>query len=135
VSVIAKLPSSKTRRQFPRLLKVAWAYKGLPDGLPTEDEIVYGRTLYAGLDRILGLHGMHAMTRTGDGGRTMYYYVDYAANLQRAVSEFFDTQPAMSVEVTAREDPEWTQVQQVLNAVNHGAQPSVAADGPQAARR
>lgn len=76
VSVISRLPNGETRRRFPVLLEVRWGYKGLPNGLPTEDEIIFGRTLYAGLDTIMGTHGVHAMTRTGDGGRTMYYYVD-----------------------------------------------------------
>src|SRR4051794_19439140 len=66
VSVVAKLPSSEVRRRFPMLLEVAWGYKGLPNGLPTEEEIILGRTLYAGLDRIVEEHGAHVMTRTGD---------------------------------------------------------------------
>src|SRR5262245_23344380 len=58
VSVIRNLPQAETRRRFPALLEVRWGYKGLPNGLPTEDEIVFGRTLYADLDEIMDGHGM-----------------------------------------------------------------------------
>jgi len=100
------------------LLEIRWGYKGLPNGLPTEDELIFARTLYTGLDRIVGGHGMHAMTRTGDGGRTMYYYVDDAAKLQGAIRELFDAQPSMSVKVVARDDPNWDTVREVLSATN-----------------
>jgi hypothetical protein len=69
----------------------------------------------------------------------MYYYVDNPAKLQPAMRDFLDAQPAMSVKVVARDDPHWETIHEVLNAARkspaHGAQPSVAADAPQAARR
>jgi len=93
-------------------------FRSTRNGLPTEDELIFARTLYTGLDRIVGGHGMHAMTRTGDGGRTMYYYVDDAAKLQGAIRELFDAQPSMSVKVVARDDPNWDTVREVLSATN-----------------
>jgi hypothetical protein len=116
VSVVRELPTHDTRRQFPVLLEVRWGYKGLPNGLPTEDELIFARTLYTGLDGIVANNGIHAMTRTGDGGRTMYYYVDDPAKLQDAIRKFFDAQPPMSVKVTARDDRDWNTVREVLSA-------------------
>jgi hypothetical protein len=139
VSVARNVPTPETRHRLPLRLEVRWGYKGLPNGLPTEEEIIFGRTLSAGLDKIVDGHGIHAMTRTGDGGRTMYYYVDHRAQLQDAIREFFDAQPPISAKVLISQDPDWETVHRVLNAIKqepaHGAQPSVAADAPQAARR
>jgi len=135
VSVVAKLPSSEVRARLPILLEVAWGYRGLDNGLPTEEEIATGRAIYAGLDKIVEGRGAHVMTRTGDGGRTMYYYVDDPAKLEHAIREFFDAQPPVSVKVTARPDPAWDYVREVLDAVRDDPQPSDAVDAPPRARR
>ena len=119
VSVIRRLPSPEMQARFPVLLEIAWGYKSLPNGLPTEDELVFARTLYAGLDKIIGPLGIHAMTRTGDGGRTMYYYVTDAESPRKGIRELFDAQPSISVKVVAREDPDWQRVREVLSAVKH----------------
>lgn len=116
VSVVSKLPAPDTRRQFPVLLEVRWGYKRPPNGLPTEDELIFARTLYTGLDEIVANNGIHAMTRTSDGGRTMYYYVDDPTKLQDAIRKFFDAQPPMSVKVIARDDRDWDTVREVLSA-------------------
>ena len=117
VSVMRNLPNAETRTRFPILFEVAWGYKSLPNGLPTEDELVIARTLYDGLDRIVGPNGVHAMTRTGDGGRTMYYYIADVALVSEAIRTFFDAQPPMSVKVVARQDPGWERVREVIDGI------------------
>jgi len=117
VSIIDKMPAQSTLVRFPVLLEVRWGYKALPNGMPVEEELVHARELYAGLDRIIGEGGVHAMTRTGDCERTMYYYVDSAERHAVAIREFFDAQPPISVRVTARSEADWASVRKVLNAI------------------
>lgn len=117
VSVLRSLPSVDVRNRFPVLLEIAWGYRSQPNGLPTDDEILYGRTLYFELDRILGSGGLHAMTRTGDGGRTIYYYVSNSEFFREPIRKFFDSQPPISVKVSVRDDPMWATVRGVLGAV------------------
>jgi hypothetical protein len=117
VSVLRNLPPSEMRSRFPVLLEIAWGYDSLPNGLPVEGELIFARGVYAGLDKIIGRHGLHAMTRTGDGGRTMYYYVTDAALLRDAIREFFDAQPPISVKVTAQDDPNWQRVREMIDAI------------------
>ena len=117
VTVIEKLPAQTVRARFPVLLEVKWGYKSLPNGMPTEEELGRARLFYAELDRIVGESGMHAMTRTGDGGRTMYYYVENAERHTGAIRQFFDAQPPVSVKVTARAEADWSSVREVLSAL------------------
>ncbi|QSI76650.1 DUF695 domain-containing protein [Niveibacterium microcysteis] len=115
VRVVRRLPESAVRARFPVLLEVRWGYRSLPNGLPIEAELIYARTLYAELGKIVGQNGIHAMTRTGDGGRTIYYYIASADPIRDSVRRFFDAQPPISVSVSARADPDWRVVKQVLN--------------------
>lgn len=118
VSVVRSVPPADIRSRFPALMEVAWGYKALPNGLPTEEELVRAHTLYAGIDKIVGANGVHAMTRTGDGDRTMYFYVADAEQLRKSIRRFFDAQRPISVKVSASSDPNWNAVQRVLNGVN-----------------
>lgn len=117
VTVLAVLPAPEVRAKFPVLLQVSWGYATLANGLPTEDEIVRGRDLYANLDRIVGARGIYAMSRTGGGGRTMYYYVASPGD-HAALRQYFDSLPPISVKLTQYSDPEWNPVREVLNGVN-----------------
>lgn len=117
VSVLQSLPGPEVRSRYPFLLEIAWGYQALPNGMPTEEELVNAKTLYAGLDAIVAGNGLHAMTRTGDGGRTMYYYVKDAAALRDAIREFFDAQPPLSVTVSVRQESDWATVREVLDAI------------------
>jgi Family of unknown function (DUF695) len=113
------LPARDVRGRYPMLVEIAWGYKSQPNGLPTEEELVFGRTLYAELGKIVGRNGIHAMTRTGDGGRTMYYYVTDPALLRDPIRKYFDAQPPISVRVSVREDLNWERVSEVLDAIKH----------------
>jgi len=117
VSVIDKMPAQSTLAKFPVLLEVKWGYKALPNGMPTEEELAHARELYAGLERIIGEGGLHAMTRTGDCERTMYYYVASAERHAAAIREFFDAQPPIAVRVIARTEADWVSVRKVLDAI------------------
>jgi hypothetical protein len=117
VSVVKELPALSVRLKFPVLLEVKWGYKALPNGMPVEEELARAKEFYAGLDRIVGGNGIHAMTRTGDGGRTMYYYVESADSHAVAIRKFFDAQPPVSVKVTARAEADWASIRKVLDAV------------------
>lgn len=117
VTVLGKLPALAKRARFPTLLTVAWGYAALPNGMPTEDELVRAHELYSNLDRILGQGGVYAMTRTGDGGRTVYYYVRDVATHSEAIRHYFDSLPPISVKVTARDEPGWDSVKEVLDGV------------------
>jgi len=118
VTVLATLPAPEVRAKFPVLLQVSWGYAPLANGLPTEEEIVRGRDLYANLDRIFGQGGIYAMSRTGAGGRTMYYYVANSGSNAEALRQYFDSLSPISVKVTKHSDPEWNSVREVLNGVN-----------------
>ena len=72
VTVVGKLPAPAVRARFPTLLRVAWGYAALPNGMPTEGELVRGRELYSNLDRIIGQGGIYVMSCTGDGRRTIW---------------------------------------------------------------
>jgi hypothetical protein len=85
--------------------------------MPTEESLAKARELYSALDRIIGASGMYAMSRTGDGGRTMYYYVEDATAHRDAIRRYFDAQPPISLKVTARDEPDWHSVRKVLDAV------------------
>lgn len=117
VSVMRDLPSTDIQQRFPVLLEIMWGYEALPNGLPTERDLMYARKLYAGLDSLVGEQGVHAMTRTGGGGRTMYYYVSEAESLSKGVRAFFDAQPPISVKVVASKDPAWQRVRDMLRAI------------------
>ena len=117
VSVVRAIPSADIRGRFPVRMEVAWGYEALPNGLPTEKELVRGRTIYAELDRIVGGNGVHAMTKTGDGGRTMYYYITNIEPLREALLRYFDSQPPLSVKVSTLPDPHWSALQCVLDGV------------------
>jgi hypothetical protein len=117
ISVVKELPMPSVQVKFPVLLEVKWGYKALPNGMPVEEELARAKVLYGGLDRIVGEKGIHAMTRTGDGGRTMYYYVEGAEGHAGAIREFFDAQPAIFVKITASKEADWVSVRKVLDAV------------------
>ena len=117
VSVIRDLPSMEIQQRFPVLLEIKWGYEALPNGLPTERDLIYARKLNAGLDSLVGEQGIHAMTQTGGGGRTMYYYVREAGALSKRVHAFFDAQSPISVNVAASRDPAWQRVTDMLNAI------------------
>jgi hypothetical protein len=118
VTVLAVLPAPEVRAKFPVLLQVSWGYATRANGLPTEDEIVRGRDLYANLDRIVGARGIYAMSRTGGGGRTMYYYVASLGDHAQALRQYFDSLPPISVKLTQYSDPEWNSVREVLDGGN-----------------
>lgn len=117
VTVVRELPPLAVRARFRVLLQVSWGYQALPNGMPAEEELEKARALYSALDRIIGANGVYAMSRTGDGGRTMYYYVEDAAAHQDAIRRYFDAQPPLSVKVTARDEPGWDSIRKVLDAV------------------
>lgn len=117
VTVLRSLPEPSVRRKFPILLVISWGYQALPNGMPTEQELARARQLYSALDRIVGTAGMYAMSRTGDGGRTMYYYVENASDQVDAIRQYFDSQPPISIKVTVDREPGWSTIQSVLDAV------------------
>jgi hypothetical protein len=94
-----------------------WGYASLPNGLPTEEEWIRARDLSTALDRIIGVGGVHAMTRSGDDGRTHYYYVEDAAAHAKALREYFDSLPPISMKIVARDEPGWESVREVLEGV------------------
>ena len=117
LSVVRELPDQRARERNPVLVEVKWAYKALPDGMPTQDELVLGKRLEDGLDRIFGAQGMHVMTRTGDGARSMFYHVENAERHAPALKTFFDSLPPLSVEIRARDEPDWETVKEVREAI------------------
>jgi Family of unknown function (DUF695) len=117
VTVLRALPAADVRNRFPVLLRISWGYASLPNGLPTEAEVKRGRELYASLDSIMGQKGIYAMSRTGAGGRTIYYYVQNATDHSEAMRRYFDSSPPLSINVTARNEPGWNSVQEVLRDV------------------
>lgn len=117
VSIIKTLPSNDVQQKFSVLLEITWGYESLPNGLPVDSELIYARNLYAGLDNAIGEHGVNVMTRTGNGGRTMYYYVDEVESTYKNVSSFLDAQLPFSIKVVASHDTTWQQIYDVLNAV------------------
>lgn len=116
VLVRRELPTTSVRSRFPVLLQIKWGYDSLPNGMPTEKEIERGRDIYTALERIIGKDGVYAMTRTGDGGRTIYYYVSDPARHAAALRSYFDSLPPISVRVIARDEPDWHSVREVLGA-------------------
>jgi hypothetical protein len=118
ISVRSALPADAIRARFPVLLQIEWGYESLPNGMPTEREIERGRQIYAALDRLIGARGVYAMSRTGDGGRTMYYYVDDPAPHATALRTYFDSLLPISIQVTVRKEPDWRSVREVLSAAN-----------------
>lgn len=117
VSVLAIFPDPEVRGRYPVLLRVIWNYAALANGMPTEEEIVRGRVLYANLDRIIGQGGVFAMSRTGAGCRTMYYYVASAEAHANAIRQYFDSLPPISVEVIKRAEPGWDSIREVLDGL------------------
>jgi hypothetical protein len=116
VTVIRALPPLTVRARFRVLLQISWGYQPLTNGMPAEQELAKARELYSALDRIIGTRGMYAMSRTGDGGRTMYYYVEDVAAQREAIRRYFDAQAPLSIKVTARDEPGWDSVRKVLDA-------------------
>lgn len=117
VLVRREVPGPTVRDRFPVLLLVQWGYDSLRSGMPTEQEIERGRELYSALDRIIGSGGIYAMSRTGDGGRSIYYYVSDAGSHADALRRYFDSLPPISVRVEARDEPDWHSVREVLDAI------------------
>ncbi len=101
------LPDKEIRAKYPHLLSIAWGYESLQNGLPTESEILKGRNLYSSFDKILGSDGIWAMTLTGDGGRTMHYYVRDFENHAPGLRAYLDSLPPISIKVSLRNDVDW----------------------------
>ena len=116
-TVARDLPGPAARAKFPELVEVQWEYKALPDGTPAEGEQAMGKRLFDGLDEVFGAGGVHVMTRTGYGSRTMYYYVENAERHAGQIKKFFDGLPPFSVQVRAREEPDWETVREVREAI------------------
>jgi Family of unknown function (DUF695) len=117
VTVVRVPPEASLRARFRFLLQITWGYRPLPNGMPAENELVQAREMYTALDCIVGSGGVYAMSRTGDGGRTMYYYVEAGSTYTEAIGKYFDMQPPISVKVTVSEEPSWDSVRKVLSAV------------------
>ena len=117
LSVTRELPGEAARAKLPMLVEVLWQYKALPDGMPAESEQALGKRLYDGLDEIFGAQGVHVMTRTGDGGRTMYYYVADAERHATQIKKFFDGMPPFSVQIRARDEPDWETVREIRASI------------------
>jgi hypothetical protein len=117
LSVVRELPAPAVRQKFPVLVEVKWGYKALANGMPAEGELALGDRLYDALDGIFGAGGVHVMTRTGDGARWMYYYVDNAERHGEAIRNFFQSLPPMPVQVQARDEPDWETVVEVRDAI------------------
>ena len=116
-TVLSSLPSKDVRTTYPQLLSIAWGFESLSNGMPTEPEIARGRILYAAFDQILGQDGIYAMSRTGNGGRTIYYYVKNFSNHSSALKEYLDSLPAISIKVSLHDEPRWNSVFDVLKNV------------------
>lgn len=117
VTVLDSLPAEDIRNNYPQLLSITWRYKPLPNGLPTEQEIVRGRLLYTAFDRILGQDGYYAISRTGSGGRTIHYYVRNFQRHSAALKEYLDSLPPISIKVSLSDEPRWNSVSDILNNV------------------
>jgi Family of unknown function (DUF695) len=115
VTVLRALPATDFRAKFPVLLRISWGYTSLPNGMPTEADTKLGRELYARLDSIFGQKGIYAMSRTGGGGRTMYYYVQNATDHSELMRRYFDSLASISIKITAQNEPGWNSVQEVLS--------------------
>jgi hypothetical protein len=116
VLVRLNFPSASVRSKYPNLLRVEWGYASLPNGMPTAEEIERGKALYSALEEIVGTDGVHAMTRTGDGGRTIYYYVKDPMQHSEKLRRYFDSLPPISVRIVGRHEPGWDSVRTVLDA-------------------
>lgn len=53
------------------------------------------------------MDGLHVMTVTGDGARTMTDQIDSAERHAGALQAFFEALPAVSVAVRARDEPDF----------------------------
>ena len=95
-------------------MEIVWGYQSLPNGMPTEESLIHARSLYTGLDQAIGTNGIYVMSRTGGGGRTIYYYVHSVAHTSSAIHNFLDGQPSISVKVSASDDPSWAIVRNVV---------------------
>lgn len=118
VTVLSKLPAEALRLEYPNLVRIEWGYKSLPNGMPDESERITAQQLYKNLDAIFGNQGIWAMSRTGDGGRTMYYYVKNPHVHDSAIKQYFDSLPPISVRISTRYEPSWISIQKTLNQVN-----------------
>jgi hypothetical protein len=114
VSVINRLPDLEIRARSPTLLKVQWGYQDNESGMPSEEEIALMHSLEDGLYRIVTGQGIHAMNRTGNGGRTWFFYVGNVEALRIPIKDFFDAQEPMSIKVSAEQDAEWSRISEVL---------------------
>jgi len=117
ITVLKSLPSQDVRANYSQLLSIAWGFESLPNGLPTDPEIARGRILYAAFDKILGQDGIYAMSRTGNGGRTIYYYVRNFSNHSSALKEYLDSLPPISIKISLHDEPKWNSVFDVLKNV------------------
>ena len=117
LTVARELPALPARAKFPVLVEVIWGYKALPNGMPAEEELALGARFYEALDGIFGARGLHVMSRTGDGQRTMYYYVDNPDRHAEALKKFFDALPPLKLEIRARDEPDWETVREVREAI------------------
>jgi hypothetical protein len=118
VAVIGDMPNRVQRHKYPHLFTIKWGYEASQNGLPTEAALLQGRTLYKELDQVFGNKAVFALSRTGNGGRTMYYYASSASKQAKALRQYFDAGDAISVSVSVEKQPEWESVQEVLKQVS-----------------
>lgn len=117
LTVVRELPALPARTGFPVLVEIIWGYKALANGMPAAQEGALSKRFLDSLDAIFGARGVHVMTRTGDGQRTMYYYVDNPDRHTEAMKKFFDALPPLKLEVRARDEPDWETVREVREAI------------------
>ena len=117
ISVIGELPKKADRQKYSHLFIVKWGYEANPNGLPTEAALIKGRTLYTELDHVFGSNAVFALSRTGGGGRTMYYYATSTSKVGAALKRHFESSPPISISVSAIEQPEWSAVHEVLSRI------------------
>lgn len=117
VTVLDSLPAEDIRIKYPQILSVTWGYRSLPNWLPTEQETTWSRLLYSAFDRILGQDGYYAISHTGSGSRTMYYYVRNFQNHSAALKEYLDSLQTISIEVSLRDEPRRDSVSDILESI------------------
>jgi hypothetical protein len=117
VSVIGEIPKKAERQKYSYLFIIKWGYESNSDGLPTEAALIKGRALYKDLDRVFGSNAVFALSRTGGGGRTMYYYASNSSKQGTALKQYFESGPPISIHISVTKQPEWSEVHEVLSQV------------------
>lgn len=117
VSVIGEMPKKADRQKYSYLFIIKWGYEANPDGLPTEASLIKGRALYKELDQVFGSNAIFALSRTGGGGRTMYYYASNSAKPGAALKQYFESGQPISISISVTKQPGWSEVHEVLSQV------------------